>query len=237
MIVAIMQPYLFPYLGYFGLLHSSDLFILLDDVQFIRRGWINRNRIQLGDEAFSFTVPVTKAPRETPINRIEVSPEHFPGFAEKFAKQLKSGYAAAPYYEAVTALVNRTLAEPHGTIATLAERSIREVLGYVGLERDIRRASDLAADASGTDLKGGQRLIHIAKALGATHYNNPPGGRDLYDPEDFAAEGLSLRFVQPDLRPYDRPAPFIPGLSVLDALMYIPPTDVAGMIAHYSVEP
>ena len=236
MIVSIMQPYFFPYLGYFNLLHSSDVFVLFDDVQFIRRGWINRNRIQLNGEAFTFTVPVAKSSRDTPINQIAVSPEHFDEFAAKFFKQLKTGYGTAPFYDDVVALVRRTMSGPCDSIALLAERSIREVLAYVGIEKDIRRASALAPPASGQHLKGQDRLVHIATAMGANQYNNPPGGRDLYSPEAFADEGIALRFIQPDLRPYDRPSPFIPGLSVLDVLMHVPPIDVAQMIALYSVE-
>lgn len=234
--VVIMQPYFFPYLGYFNLLHSSDLFILLDDVQFIRRGWINRNRIQLVEAPLSFTVPVAKASRDTPINRTLISPDHFAGFADKFAKQLKAAYGTAPFYKDVATLVEKTLGGPHDTVAQLAERSIREVMDYVGLKRNIRLASALEPEASGKHLKGEERLIHIARAVGASHYNNPPGGRELYSSDAFAAAGIALRFVRPHLPPYDRPAPFIPGLSILDALMYIPPEEITGMMAQYSVE-
>lgn len=229
-----MQPYLFPYLGYFNLVHASDIFVFLDDVQFIRRGWINRNRIQLGGTDFTFTVPLEKAPRQMPINAMRVSPEYFAPFMATFAQQLKSGYGKAPFFDDVVALVTRVLTGG-GTMAELAARSVTEVLGYLSLSRDVRFASALSPSAKGDELRSGARLRHIAGALGASAYLNAPGGRDLYAAEDFASAGLDLRFVAPRLVHYQRPPPFIPGLSVIDALMYLPPEGVADLVSRYDI--
>ncbi|MCH9809551.1 MAG: WbqC family protein [Alphaproteobacteria bacterium] len=234
--VAVMQPYLWPYLGYFNLIHAVDVFVFLDDVQYIRRGWINRNRIQQGGVDLTFTLPVEKAPRETPVDEVRIAPDRYAIFVEKFTRQLSAVYGGAPEYDAVAALVAGTLECDQASIGAMAEHSVREVCAHIGLERDMRRASQLPDDVAGRDLRGGDRLAHIARGLGATEYVNPPGGRSLYTPELFASYGLGLGFVAPELPVYTRPAPFISGLSILDALMYCPPTVVMGLVGRYSVQ-
>ena len=233
MIVAIMQPYIFPYMGYFNLLHACDMFVSLDDVQHIRRGWINRNRLQQGGKDVAFTVPLAKSPRESAITAQRLAEDEYPRFLRRFEKTLASAYNSAPFFRPVRELVLEVLHQPETNMARLAERSLAAVLAYVGLERPFVAASALPDDARGEGIKGAERLIALASHLGATGYVNLPGGKSLYSPTIFAEAGLRLHFIEPALPEYVRPAPFIPGLSVIDALMYVPPEHMLQMFGGY----
>lgn len=233
-VVAIMQPYLFPYLGYLGLLCAADVFVFYDDVHYIPRGWINRNRILVNGAPHTFTVPVARASQNALI--LDIGTHDFDAFRRHFLRQLECAYRQAAHFEAGFALVREVLEGPAPTIAELAMRSVERVARALGLERRLLRSSEHFADSRGTPRA--ERLIAITRALGASRYVNSPGGATLYSPAAFAAQGVSLRFVQPKLTPY-RQGPgqaFVPGLSVIDALMHLPAAEVARQVRQFDLE-
>jgi hypothetical protein len=210
-----MQPYLFPYLGYFQLLSAVDRFVLYDDVAFIKNGWVNRNRVLVGGEVQYLTVPVRAAMgvaiRETPVDASNLN-------VRKLRAKLEHGYRKAPHRDEGLALFDEVMAvAPDATIADLARHSVKAVARLLDIKTRFVDSSTVYGNAA---LKGADRVLDVCRREGATEYCNAPGGRGLYDPATFAKAGIALRFLQPDLTPYAQPeaAAFVPGLSILDVL-------------------
>lgn len=232
-VVAVMQPYVFPYLGYLALVHASDVFVFYDDVQHMPRGWIHRNRILIHGAPHTFTVPLAGARQHQRID--ELRTHDLAAFRRHFLRQLGSAYRRAPHFDSTFAWVEQVLATDDPGMAGLAMRSVRMACERLGIERRFVRASIDAADSRG--LPRAERLIAITRSLGGRRYVNSPGGAALYEPAEFAARGVTLRFVRPALPPYPQlGAPsFVPGLSVIDALMHCPLDQVAAMARAYTV--
>jgi len=215
--VAIMQTYTFPYVGYFQLAACVDCFAFLDDVSYIRRGWINRNRILLNGNPHTFSIPVRHAPLGTRINEVEVADPAY--FEEKLLPTLRRAYGVAPQFDAVFPWVEAVFLDHGPRIADIAASSVRETMAYLGIPVTFVRSSDLGRMAS----TGQQRILDLCKRLGADAYRNLGGGTALYSAERFAREGLDLRFAHAVLDGYPqlRSEGFVPGLSILDLLFNV----------------
>lgn len=212
--VAVMQPYLFPYLGYFHLLRAVDVLVSLDDVQYVKRRWMNRNRVVVGGSVRWLSVPVRHAPQRTAIRDVTYDLAH--PEVTSLAGSLLASYAKAPGWTSVEHLWKVLTASPDERVSVVNEHLLTETLDLLG-ETGPRlvRASDLGCPHEDPQL----RIVGLCEALGAATYVNPAGGRELYDPAVFAARGLELRFVRSTLRPYPQGlGAFEPGLSVLDVL-------------------
>ena len=190
---AVMQPYLFPYLGYFQLVGAVDHFVFYDDVQYINEGWINRNRLP---QQGWFTVPVAAGPLATPIYEQAVARVAYPRFRRKWLKGFGLTYSKAPFYGRVRELVETVFVEQPAGIAAMAERSVRLTAGYLGLATPFFRASTLTYDRS---LTAQDRLLDLLRSIGADHYLNPAGGQPLYQPAVFAKRGVRLSFLHAGL--------------------------------------
>ncbi|MEN9958389.1 MAG: hypothetical protein RLZZ474_633 [Bacteroidota bacterium] len=233
MSVAIMQPYFFPYLGYFQLVQAVDDFVFYDDVMFIKKGWINRNRILMQGKEFLFTIPLEKQSQNKTIRESNVAwgPE-FPG---KFLVQLEAAYKKAPQFNQIMPLIQDLLAEQPASMAELAGKSIEFVWQYLGLQKRFHYSSELANNqADGR----AERLIHLTKSLGSTQYINALNGQSLYEKDFFSSQGVELFFIKPSLQAYSQGklASFEPGLSMIDVLMWNEPTVVVEMLKNFSLE-
>ncbi len=231
--VAIMQPYAFPYLGYFSLVAAADVFVFYDDVNYIPRGWINRNRVLINGQSHTFTIPVAGASQNDRI--LDVRLHEFDGFRDKFLKQVRLAYARAPNFEAGYAYVLSVFACEPATIAQLAIDSVTLLCRQLGIERRFLRSSQLSPETQGMDKA--ERLVAITRALGATKYVNALGGTALYDKPRFAALGVELSFVSPRLGAYPQgqAAEFTAGLSIIDVLMNNSAAQVVRMIGDYEL--
>lgn len=222
--VAVLQPYLFPYLGTFQLARRVDHFVFFDDVAFIKKGYIHRNAILLNGQAHAFTAPVKNVSQ----NRTIVQHDYV-GDWQPLLSLLRQAYAKAPHFEAVYALVQRVLLDPDDNVARKNARSMVAVFDYLGLGLQWSFASALAL---GPELRASARVMAVCRAHGATTYVNPIGGRALYSPGEFSSTGLALRFCS--MRPARYPQPgnaFVPNLSMLDVLMHCPPEQVLALLA------
>lgn len=229
-----MQPYFFPYLGYFQLMAAVDVFVVYDDVAFIKGGWINRNRLLLNGQPWLFTVPLQGASQNRLIHQIEVSPGEYPRWRDKFLKTVARAYARAPHYAVTFTLLERVLDQPAANIGDLARRSLLAVHDFLSLPTRIGPSSTCYQNGH---LRAQDRVLDICAREGATAYYNPPGGRELYSQDDFAARGLTLRFLRsrlPGYRQFDHP--FVPALSIIDVLMFNPPESVRAMLPEYDLE-
>ena len=189
--VAVMQPYFFPYAGYFSLMRVVDHFVLFDCVQFPRRGWVHRNCAPgpAGQERW-LTLPLARQPRDTLICDLT--------FAENadasLAKRLRAfGWPSQATGDAGRSL-GRQLSGPLSTPVAFLASSLRTCAALLGIETQVSLSSDLAL---GADLRGQDRVIAAAKAVGGSHYVNSAGGRALYAAEAFESQGLELSFMQP----------------------------------------
>ena len=179
-----MQPYFFPYAGYYQLIANVDMFVFLDDVQYIRRGWVNRNKIRKSAPIY-ITVPVKKSPRETSINQIQISldwvPKHLKTFTHIFSQKIRD----SEVYKFYTGLSQWKLLSP-----MLCE-SIQWMSKYLGLKTQFDYASRYPSSRKGQD-----RILELCKQLGATSYVNLPGGKRLYDEKEFG--DVELVFLDTD---------------------------------------
>jgi hypothetical protein len=207
--LAIMQPYLLPYLGYLQLLRACDLFVAFDDVQYKKGSWINRNRIEVDGRIKWLTLPVVRAPFDRTIDqRIYLTNG---STVARIRRQVHAAYRGAPYFRETLPLLERILTCPDPNVASFNVAAIRALAGWLELDCKVVRSSTLQKQGH---LRGEARILDICQRLGATRYVNPIGGVSLYDGGRFAAQGVELRFLRP--RP---PADARGHLSILDTLM------------------
>ncbi len=233
-VLALMQPYLFPYIGSFSLAAASDRYVVFDNVQYIRRGWMHRNRIHQPGGAWQYVgVPVVKAPRSARIHEIMLSDAV--DWRGRLLSTLDAAYRGrAPCFDAAMALVEASIAPPVERLVDLNERTFGACCAALGLPWDPVRATALGLPEPAVPAGW---AIGACRALGASHYVNPPGGADLYPPEAFREAGLHLGILQPRLEPYERAGlPWEPGLSILDALMFQPPDVVRDRAMAYDID-
>lgn len=233
--LAVMQPYFFPYIGYFQLIRSVDCFVILDDANYIKRGWINRNRILLDNEAHLVTVPLHRASQNQRICDIRVLEQG--KWKKNLLCTLQSAYGKAPYFERIFPWVESLIQEKHELIRDLALHSIHAVCDYLGITTEIRPTSRIYGNAA---LKGCSRILDICERENASAYLNPPGGAALYSHEPFAQKNIALQFIRPHLIAYPQrysQHPFVPGLSILDALMFNDKPSLAQLLGAYDTIP
>lgn len=229
--IAIMQPYLFPYIGYFQLLHAVDKFVLLDDVNYINKGWINRNRMLVNGEASYFTVPLEKASQNRLIKDISIAND--PKWKEKLLKKIEFSYKKAPFFDTVFPRVQTILNSHQATISGFVYESLVVLLDYLQISTPVVATS---AVYNNSELKAQERIIDICVKENSTVYINPSGGTELYNREKFRRENLELQFLQPQLRPYKQfNAEFIPGLSIIDVLMFNGRQQVQDLLQDYQL--
>ncbi len=226
--VAIMQPYFFPYIGYYQLVRAVDIFVFYDDVAYIKGGWINRNRILVNGQPTFITVPLRGASQNRLICDIPLA-----GDCTKLVRTIELAYRRAPFFSETMVPIKKILTSPVAHIGELAIASITAIMDHLGIGRTYRLSSK---DFPHTRvLRGPDRLIAITKECGAAHYVNAIGGRGLYDKMCFQEKGLTLTFLEPLVDEYTQfRQPFQSGLSIIDALMFNGRDKVGAMLSEKS---
>lgn len=232
MIVSIMQPYFFPYIGYFQLMHGCDVFVVFDDAQYIDRGWVNRNRILINGAPQWITMPVAAAPHGLPIRQREYLRQD--RLARRLPQRLSGAYKSAPHFSRTMEMVEEILAYPNSNVADFNTNLLRAVASRIGIDTPIVRTSEMATD---TSLVGGERrVIDICRKLGATRYVNPVNGRNLYSAHEFGKHGIGLGFLSCQAAPYPQfEDACVPSLSIIDVLMFNGIPSVQDMLEQYAV--
>ncbi|CAB3697700.1 hypothetical protein LMG24076_03253 [Trinickia soli] len=221
-----MQPYFFPYIGYFQLMAKVDRFVIFDDVNFINKGWINRNRINIGGTAHMVTIPLQQASQNRLISEIEVDSSS--NWREKMLRSIEQSYARAPQFSHVFPLVDAIIRHGASNLADYLCHGLTTLRDHLRIATEILPTSRRYANA---DLKGQERIIDICLKEDASVYVNAIGGKELYCRATFADRGLDLKFLEPVLPPYacGRLA-YVPGLSIIDVLMWNEPSLVDHML-------
>ena len=224
--IAIMQPYFLPYIGYFQLMAAVDKFIIYDDVNYINRGWINRNRLLLNGVSHTFTVPLSRASQNRLICDIEVNDEQ--NWRIKLLRTIQQAYGQAPYYAQVSTLLEVVINYPSIRLDEFLLNSLREVVRYLSLNVEIVSSSRCYKNAH---LKGQDRILDICRQEGADIYINPIGGVELYDRNNFSTQDVSLLFLQAHPISYSQgKSEHVPWLSILDVLMFNEPNTVRQLL-------
>lgn len=230
--LAIMQPYIFPYIGYFHLLDAAEKIIFYDDVNFIKGGFINRNKILLNGNEFIFTVPLEKVSQNKLI--YEINPIIDDKFRNKFFNQIGAAYSKAPHFDAVSELIYDVFEQGNLSIADLAIKSILAVYQYLSLELNYDKSSVCSHGTRG--MNKADRLIKITHESGYKKYVNSIGGSKLYTKEYFFENGIELFFVSSDAIIYKQfKNEFVPNLSIIDILMHNEIDTVNSFIKKYTL--
>jgi len=234
--VGIMQPYFFPYIGYWQLIQATDTFVLFDDVQYIRHGWINRNRIINPAGGWQYIqIPVTKHHHTELIRNITARAGE--DWRAKLLGQLDHyKHRGLHYRETVEIVRTILLGLDDPRICRINLAILRGICAALGVDRKMLISSECGFDYSGvTD--AGEWALRIAEQLRADTYINPISGVELFDTAKFAASGIGLSFLQPDDIVYPRRGAFEPWLSIIDVLMFNGVEGTKSLLNRYSLHP
>lgn len=226
--LGIMQPYFFPYLGYWQLLANVDKYVVYDDVTYIKGGWINRNNFLINGQKNLLTMQLEKASSYTLIKDIAIKDDFV-----KFLKTIEMGYKKAPFFEDIFRLLKGICQCPDKKLGQFLFNSHIKICEYLGIDTELILSSSFEKH---TELKGKDKVISICKQLGADEYINAIGGQELYDKKEFAENGIRLNFLQANLREYRQlKNEFVAGLSIIDIMMFNSKEEIKEMLNDFKL--
>lgn len=212
-----MQPYFFPYIGYFQLINSVDEFVIYDNIQYTKKGWINRNRILLNGKDTLFTVPLKKDSDFLDVVNREISKDWIKDRV-KVLNQIKSSYKKAPFFNDVFPLVEKCIINEELNLFKFIYDSLCYINDFLDIKTKIIISSTIDMNH---ELKSKDKVIEICKKLNSDNYINSIGGIDLYDKEEFKKSGIELKFIKSNPIIYKQlNDDFIPWLSIIDVMMF-----------------
>lgn len=232
--LAIMQPYIFPYIGYYHLICSVDKIVMYDDVNFIKQGWINRNRILVNGKPLLFTIPLKDASSFRSIKNTLINREIYHQWEKKFLSTLTLAYREAPFFDRVFELIETVLGRNHLSIADIARESLKATAAFLGIPTKFIDSSGVYQNQC---LKGQERVLDICLKEGASIYNNAEGGKALYSKKIFNSCNIELQFIIPSLENYNQNTEtFTAGLSIIDVMMFNNVEKIKEMLGNYRIE-
>jgi len=225
--VVIEQPNYLPWIGYFDLIRQADVWIWYDDVQYTKRDWRNRNRIAAGGDAEWLTIPVkTKGRFEQRICDVELDPSQ--PWMRRHLESIRRCYARAPFFEPMFSIVEEAFAAGDVRLADLTIRLSQSICAALGLSPSFLRSSDLPHAQSDRE----ERLRELCRVVGGNVYLSGPAAREYIDPRAFEAAGIELQYIVYGYPPYSRGSrPFVPNLSIIDALAWLGAPGTADYLA------
>lgn len=233
--LALMQPYFFPYLGYFQLVNAVDVFVVYDDVQYMKGGWINRNRILLDGAPAWISLPVMPSESTHNICEKTISGREYDKHRTKILGQLHAAYRKVPFYKETLPIIESILSFENLSLSAFIFNSLQKICRYLGIDTPLVLSSTL--NKNDENMSGADRVIAICESQDASTYVNAIGGRELYRAEDFAAKNIDLRFIEMHPITYAQGgAEFVPYLSIIDVLMFNERSVVQQMLQQYSLQ-
>lgn len=229
--VAIMQPYIFPYIGYFQLINAVDEFVVYDDVNFMKGSWINRNNILADNNSQLFSIPLVNASSFKCINEIKI----FTGvnWQRKLLRNIEFSYKKAPFFSSIYPLLEEIILNDETNLSRYLMSSLQKVAGYLKMDTTFKISSELNKDIH---LKGQDKVINICNGLEATNYINAIGGLDLYDKSSFETESITLNFLKTKDTCYPQFGNnFVPHLSIIDVMMFNNVDEIQSMLNQYEL--
>ena len=233
MTLAIMQAYLFPYIGYWQLINAVDTFVIYDNIQFSKKGWFHRNNILLDGKKKLFSIPLKKD-----SDSLDVVERYISDGAEKeinkIIRQVENAYKKAPYFVDVFPLIKEIFQNAERNLFKYIYNSVIQICEYLEINTNIVISSTINIDHS---LKSQDKVIALNKALNATKYINPIGGIELYEYEIFQNENIELAFLNSNVLEYNQfEKGFIPYLSIIDIMMFNSREDIKKLLLEYKLE-
>ena len=227
-----MQPYFFPYIGYWQLINAVDTFIVYDNIQFSKSGWFHRNNLLMNGKKTLFTIPLKKD-----SDNLNVIDRYLSDNAEKqinkILAQIKYSYSKAPYYNDVFPLIEAVFLNQEKNLFDYIYNSVEMVCDYLDIDTKVIKSSTIDIDHS---LKSQDKVIAINKKLNSTKYINPIGGRELYNMENFKLEAIELCFLESKVSGYRQFGDeFIPYLSIIDVMMLNSKEATQNMLNSYKL--
>lgn len=228
--IGIMQPYFLPYIGYFQLLNAVDKYVIYDNIQYSKKGWINRNRILQNGKDLLISIPLEKDSDYLDVKDRCVSK----GFdRKKLLNQIRESYRKAPYFEEVMLMMENIINFEGENLFQYIYNSVQRICAYLNINTEIVISSSLSIDHS---LKGQDKVLAICKELQATDYINAIGGQELYNKEDFKKENIGLHFLSTNPIEYKQfKNEFVPWLSILDVMMFNSVDEMGEMLVNYKL--
>lgn len=228
-----MQPYLFPYIGYWQLISTVDTFVIYDNIQFSKKGWFHRNNILVNGEKTLFTIPLKKD-----SDYLDVKDRYLAEDAKKqitkIVSQIEQSYKKAPYFSEIHPLIKDILLNNEKNLFKYIYNSVVKICNYLEIDTKIIISSTIDINHS---LKSQDKVIALNKALNATKYINPIGGTELYEFEEFKKENIELTFLESNVPEYKQfENEFIPYLSIIDIMMFNSKNEVKRMLMEYKLE-
>lgn len=231
--LAIMQPYLFPYVGYFQLMNAVDAFVVYDNIQYTKKGWINRNSILSASKAHPFSIPLKKDSDYLNVEQRCLADNSLRE-REKILRVINQSYSKAPYCKQVLPLLEDAFFNSEMNLFNFVYHSVVSVVEYLGIDTKIVVSSTLDIDHG---LKAQEKVVALCKAMGADTYYNPPGGMSLYSKEEFLQAGLDLSFLVPRQVCYPQLGnEFVPNLSIIDVMMFNSKDEIQGILEEYDLK-
>ena len=232
--LGIMQPYFFPYLSYFSLIKHTDKWVVFNTPQFIRHGWIERNRVLKFKEGWLYIkVLLIKHDRGTAIKDIKIRNDE--DWKVKILAQLVPYKKIAPYYFEVIKLIKNVFQLETDSIVDLNIEGLKAVCDYIKIDFNYAVFSDSKIELPDIQ-EPDEWALEISKALGATDYYNPIGGIEFFDRTKYQKNNINLHFFKTELIEYDQKRkPFERGLSIIDVLMFHSPEKVNSMLDNISI--
>lgn len=220
-----------PYIGYWQLINAVDTFVILDDVNYINKGWINRNNILVNEQAKLFTIPLTDASQNKKINEISISDDS--KWSASLLKTIEYNYKKAPFYNQIFPLIEESVLFSDKNLSAFIYNSIKIVCNYLNIETQIIPSSSVY---SNSELKSSARILDICIKANADEYINPIGGTELYQKEAFLGKGINLHFLKTsEIRYSQFSDTFIPWLSILDVMMFNSPDEIKSILEKHSL--
>ena len=226
--VAIMQPYLFPYIGYWQLVNLVDTFVIFDDVNFIKQGYINRNLILVGGAPQRITLEVIGASSNKTISEIYVGRN-----SSKILRGIEQAYMKSEYFDQIYPILKDILGQKEKNLAKFIGYSLQKISNYLRFSTKFIYSSDIEKDSN---LKAQDKVIEIVKKLNAANYINNIGGKHLYDKQKFSNENINLKFLNPKIQEYKQlENKFVSHLSIIDIMMFNSVDNINTMLNKYEL--
>ena len=230
--VAIMQPYFLPYIGYFQLINAVDKFVIYDNIEFTKKGWINRNRILVNGKDEFMSLPITKASDFLHVNqRYLVS--NFENEKIKILRKIKECYRKAPYFEIIYTLIEQIFNYENNNLFEFIFNSIKKICQYLDISTELITSSSIDINHN---LKSEDKVISICNSLNVTKYINSIGGQNLYEKKNFYNCKIELIFIRSEPIAYEQfDNEFIPWLSIIDIMMFNSKEQIKKYLNEYAL--
>ena len=230
--LGIMQPYFFPYIGYFQLMNAVDEFVVYDNIEFTKKGWINRNRILVNGKDSFITLPLKKDSDYLDV-RDRYLADSWLSERVKMLNRIKESYRKAPQFDSVYPVIEKCILYDESNLFKYILNSLKIVKAYIEIDTPLVISSTITIDDT---LKADKKVIAICKARKADTYVNAIGGMELYLKETFQEKDIELKFIKS--KPFEYPQfgdAFVPWLSIIDVIMFNPQDRIVQMLREYEL--